>query len=1430
MLGRLGSLVLALALAPCALAQPAFTKAFSPSQIGPGSSATLTFTIDNSGSGAAVTSLAFTDDFPAGLVLADPALATTTCTGGGGRDATPVTSAPSGGGTVTFSGGAVGGGGTCVVQVAVTASSPGAYNNVSSALTSSAGTSGTAAATLTVSADRPGVSASYAPSPIVLGGRSTITYLLDNTASAADVFSFNVAHGLPAGVQVASPSNATTTCTGTTVTAPAGSTSISAQALFTGSVPLPAGASCGVSVDVVGTAIGTRANATGALTVQTALGSLNSGVAVAALDVLADALLLTKETIDDPVAPGGTATITYSVRNLNRGASASDVSFTDDLDAALAGLVATGLPASACGGTVSSADGGATLAFGGGALASGETCAFSVAVDVPAGAATGTYPGTTSVVSAVVEGQPALGSAATGDLVVAPVPLFTKTFVDDPVGPGATVTLRYSITNTSPTFGATDVAFTDSYSEVVGAGHTQTLPTAGFCGPGATAFIAPLDAGETGLSVTGASLDPGATCTFDVLLDVPPSQAGGAYPSTTSPITATVNGSAVTGGAASDVLDVLTSPTLSKAFPGGPVLPGASTTIDFTLRMDPEAGLGATDVSFTDDLDAALAGLVATGLPASACGGTVSSADGGATLAFGGGALASGETCAFSVAVDVPADATPGTYTNTTSPISATVDGATVTGGVASADLVVTALAFTTSFTDDPVAAGGSVTLEFTLTNGDPSASATGITFSDDLGAVLGGLASDSGTQTDVCGAGSSLSGSTTLTLTGGSLAPGASCTFSASLVVPSTATPGSYLNVTSDLVAFLDGAGFALPGATDVLEVSADAPPAFSKTFAPSSIPVGGTSVLSLVIDNSASAEAATDLDVTDVLPSGLVVASPADASTTCTGGTITAVTGTGTLAYAGGSVASGATCSVSVRVTSATAGTYVNTTGDLTSSLGNSGPATASLSVQIVAVSATKTDAIQGDDGDGLADPGETIRYTVVVSNDAGRASPALAFSDVPDATTTLVAGSVTTTQGTVTEGNGSGDSAVAIDVGPLAASASVTITLDVTVDGPIPDGVTEVCNQGTVTGTLAAVGTDDPDTAGTADATCLLVDPNEPPVADAGDDQTAECVGPDGAVVGLDGSGSTDPDGDALTYTWTGPFAEGGGTVTGVSPLVTLPVGEHTITLTVEDPSGETSTDEVVVTVADTTPPVLTVGADPLRLWPPNGKYRTVPLGDLDLTASDACDAGVSAAATVLAQVTSDEPENGSGDGNTVDDIVIAGSCQAVDLRSERAGNGDGRVYTLSLAVADDAGNVATADYEVYVPKNANQTAVAGPPVYTVTGCAAAGALAAAAAAGLGLPTTEVPTDYALDPAFPNPLSRTATVGFDVPEAGAVLVAVYDALGREVARLADGHVEAGHHQAWFVADGLPSGTYLVRMTTDAGFAQTRSLTVLR
>lgn len=100
------------------------------------------------------------------------------------------------------------------------------------------------------------------------------------------------------------------------------------------------------------------------------------------------------------------------------------------------------------------------------------------------------------------------------------------------------------------------------------------------------------------------------------------------------------------------------------------------------------------------------------------------------------------------------------------------------------------------------------------------------------------------------------------------------------------------------------------------------------------------------------------------------------------------------------------------------------------------------------------------------------------------------------------------------------------------------------------------------------------------------------NHPPAANAGPDRSVEQATPAGSSVLLDGSGSTDADGDPLTYTW----AEGANTLAGPSTqpkaTVLLACGVHTITLTVKDSWGATSSDTVVVTVADTTPPVVTI----------------------------------------------------------------------------------------------------------------------------------------------------------------------------------------------------------------------------------------------
>jgi hypothetical protein len=82
-----------------------------------------------------------------------------------------------------------------------------------------------------------------------------------------------------------------------------------------------------------------------------------------------------------------------------------------------------------------------------------------------------------------------------------------------------------------------------------------------------------------------------------------------------------------------------------------------------------------------------------------------------------------------------------------------------------------------------------------------------------------------------------------------------------------------------------------------------------------------------------------------------------------------------------------------------------------------------------------------------------------------------------------------------------------------------------------------------------------------------------------------------------------------------------------------------------------------------------------------------------------------------------VTSDELENSGGDGNTLNDIVIAANCKSVQLRSERDGGGNGRVYTIFFKAVDSHGNVGTATARVVVQHNPGQTAVDSGVHYTV-----------------------------------------------------------------------------------------------------------------
>ena len=148
----------------------------------------------------------------------------------------------------------------------------------------------------------------------------------------------------------------------------------------------------------------------------------------------------------------------------------------------------------------------------------------------------------------------------------------------------------------------------------------------------------------------------------------------------------------------------------------------------------------------------------------------------------------------------------------------------------------------------------------------------------------------------------------------------------------------------------------------------------------------------------------------------------------------------------------------------------------------------------------------------------------------------------------------------------------------------------------------------------------------------------------------------------------------------------------TVVSNAPAV-FSLGTTTVTFTAKDGSGKTATASTTVTVVDTPPPTInSVTAKPDTLWPVNHNMVGVTV---DVT--DICGAQPT---RKIVSVSSNDPVNGLGDGNTVPDWVIVGDL-AVTLRAERAGTLTDRIYSITVRCTDDSGNSAQRVVRVTVP---------------------------------------------------------------------------------------------------------------------------------
>ncbi len=253
------------------------------------------------------------------------------------------------------------------------------------------------------------------------------------------------------------------------------------------------------------------------------------------------------------------------------------------------------------------------------------------------------------------------------------------------------------------------------------------------------------------------------------------------------------------------------------------------------------------------------------------------------------------------------------------------------------------------------------------------------------------------------------------------------------------------------------------------------DVTPQLDKSFSPAQVETGGTSTLTFTITNTSELAAKNGWSFTDALPAGLTVAGAG--STTCPSGTVTAPSGGSSVEVKGNLSAGMASCTVSVLVTSGTAGSYTNGPGNL-SLVGLNPPANTTVTFVDPAPSADLAMAKTAPQDE--VQPGDQITYTLTVMNLGPGASTGYTVTDpIPAGLINVQVPAGCTI---------SSDSVITCTGDSLAVGASVSYDITATVNTVNQDGSAKyLTNAATVTGDDP-----DPDTSNNTSAKTVKVVP--------------------------------------------------------------------------------------------------------------------------------------------------------------------------------------------------------------------------------------------------------------------------------------------------------------------------------------------------
>ncbi|HWG50105.1 MAG TPA: hypothetical protein VN669_10450 [Candidatus Acidoferrales bacterium] len=998
------------------VAPPSIAKVFNPAEIGLNATTSLTFTITNPAANtASLTGVAFTDTLPTGLTVAS---ATATVCGG-----TLTTTAPTG---IALSGATIAANSQCQFSVTVTGAASGQYTNTTGNVTSTnGGTGNTASANLTV-ASPPAITKVFGATTIPLNGTTSLTFTIQNPNTGLALTGLAFTDNLPAGLVVAPTPGLSNTCAGT-ATAAAGASSVT----LSGGT-LAAGASCTVAVTVQGVTAGVKNNSVQVTSTEAGTGNTSN----ASLTVVSPpALAKTFGAASIPL--NGSTSLSFTISNPNLTAALSGVAFSDTLPAGLVISTPNGLTGSCGTGTITATQGTNVISLSGGTLAANASCTFSVNVT---GITAGTQNNTTGNVTSV-EGSTG-GTASASVNVVAP-PSVAKVFNPSTINVNATTSLTFTITNpTANTAALTGVAFTDTLPT----GLTVASGTATVCGETLTTTA------PTGIALSGATITANGQCQFSVTVT---GAAAGNFTNTTGNVTSTNGGTGNTGSA--NLTVKLLVPVITKGFGAASIPLNGSTSLSFTIQNQNPSAL--TGVAFSDTLPAGLVVATPNGLTGSCGAGTISATAGTNAISLSGGTLAANTSCTFAVNVKGIAA---GTQNNTTGNVTSTETGP---GNTASATIkVVAPPSIAKVFAPSAITLNATTSLTFTITNPAANVDAlTGVAFTDTLPT---GLTVANATAT-VCGGTLTTTAPTGISLSGATLAVNSQCQFS---VTVTGAASGQYTNTTGAVTSTNGGTGN-----TASANLTVASPPSITKTFGATTIPLKGTTSLTFSISNPNTTLALSGIAFSDNLPAGLVVASTPNLSNAC-GGTATAVGGSGSVSLSAGTLAAGASCTVSVNVQGTTAGVKNNSVQVTSTEAGTGNTSNASLTV-VSPPAITKAFGAASIPLNGstslsftISNPNLTTALSGVSFSDTLPAG--LVISTPNGFTGSCGTGTITATQGT---------NVISLSGGTLAANASCTFSVNVT-------GIA----AGTQNNTTSAVTSNEAGTGGTASASINVVAP--------------------------------------------------------------------------------------------------------------------------------------------------------------------------------------------------------------------------------------------------------------------------------------------------------------------------------------------------